>query len=304
MTRLISVAMTTCNGSRYVKEQLHSLYRQTLRPAEIVVCDDASDEETLKILRGEAALGKIRLHENPKRLGVLANFQQAVLHCQKGNDIAFCDQDDVWESEKLAQNQILLRAAEIQKPGPALSFSDLALTDEKGNVYADSFWKVLRIKPGEERLQSLLFGNFLTGCTLLMNPEMQTLFLEMPLTSVPMHDAWLGLIAFSFGSYAFSPQPLVRYRQHGENITAATNQTSSAKEKFQENLRQFRKNASYLKPQIDMARCFLKQYHDRLSPKHAQVLHDFVRLEKATWTSKKMLSLLARSYRFHPSLQP
>lgn len=219
MNRPVSIAIATCNGALYIRQQLESLYRQTLPPAEIVVCDDLSQDGTLEILREEATAGRIRLFENPERQGVIANFQRAASLCQPGNDLALCDQDDVWEPEKLAQNSALLRAAEVRKPGPALSFCDLALTDEAGAIFAPSFWKILRIRPEKERLQSLLFGNFLTGCTLLLNPEMRDLFLEMPAASVPMHDAWLGLIAFSFGSYAYSPQPLVRYRQHGRNVT-------------------------------------------------------------------------------------
>jgi glycosyltransferase involved in cell wall biosynthesis len=295
--------MATCNGIAYLPQQLASLQNQTLAPSQIVVCDDGSTDGTREWLQEQASKGAIRFYENPKRLGVVANFKKAVSLCPEDHDIALCDQDDIWLPDKLWQNQRMLRAAEIRKPGPALSFSDLMLVDASGTVYEPSFWNVLSIIPEKERLASLLFGNFITGCTLLLNPEMRQLFEAMPVTdAILMHDAWLGLIAFSFGHYAFSSQPLVQYRQHGQNVTAATNQRMALWTRVQQNRAQFRNNASYLNPEIRMAERFLQEYCHRLRPEHAQQLYDFCRLSEATWLSKKLLSLSTRSYRLRTAL--
>ena len=51
----VSVAMATCNGAAWVAAQLESLAAQTRRPAELVVCDDASDDATLDRVREFAA---------------------------------------------------------------------------------------------------------------------------------------------------------------------------------------------------------------------------------------------------------
>jgi cellulose synthase/poly-beta-1,6-N-acetylglucosamine synthase-like glycosyltransferase len=45
----ISIAMATFNGARYLGEQLSSLSSQTVKPLELVVCDDASTDETAAI---------------------------------------------------------------------------------------------------------------------------------------------------------------------------------------------------------------------------------------------------------------
>lgn len=48
---MISVAMTTYNGEKYVKEQLESILEQTKPVDEIVIMDDKSTDETVEIIK-------------------------------------------------------------------------------------------------------------------------------------------------------------------------------------------------------------------------------------------------------------
>lgn len=47
----ISVGMTTYNSSKYVKEQLDSIFLQTVLPDEIVISDDCSKDDTVNIIK-------------------------------------------------------------------------------------------------------------------------------------------------------------------------------------------------------------------------------------------------------------
>jgi glycosyltransferase involved in cell wall biosynthesis len=47
---MISIAMTTYNGERFLEEQLRSLTEQTTLPNELVVCYDGSTDRTPEIL--------------------------------------------------------------------------------------------------------------------------------------------------------------------------------------------------------------------------------------------------------------
>jgi glycosyltransferase involved in cell wall biosynthesis len=298
MGRPISVAITTYNGAAFIREQLQSVLAQNIRPAQIVVADDGSTDDTLAILREYRQQGQIELLEREGRpLGVLKNFQRAVAACCPEYDIALCDQDDVWLPQKLEKSSILLQAAELKKPGPAMSFSDLRLVDEELHTISASFWEVLRIDPSKERLPSLLFGNIVTGCTILMNPAMRSIMLAMPTQHVMMHDAWLGLVAFSFGAYEFSREPLVLYRQHGRNVTGATNTTQNWRQRLLKNKEQFSKSRTYLQRETQMALAFLKANQEYLSASDADLLYQFSRMAESTWLSKKILSLYSRSYR-------
>ncbi|MFL2724047.1 MAG: glycosyltransferase [Gammaproteobacteria bacterium] len=46
----ISIAMTTYNGSKYLNDQLKSFSQQDQAPDELIVCDDGSSDNTIKIL--------------------------------------------------------------------------------------------------------------------------------------------------------------------------------------------------------------------------------------------------------------
>src|ERR1700739_4682208 len=98
----ISVAMCTCNGARYLEEQLESIALQSRLPYELIVCDDQSTDDTLAILKrfqAEATFA-VKVVRNSQRLGSTRNFDQAI-GLARGELIALCDQDDRWGTQKL-----------------------------------------------------------------------------------------------------------------------------------------------------------------------------------------------------------
>jgi glycosyltransferase involved in cell wall biosynthesis len=294
----ISVAVATFNGAPYIASQLDSILAQDLPAEEIIVCDDLSTDETTNILRDYERRSLIKLYVNEQRLGIINNFKRAVSCCKQGNYIAFSDQDDIWLPEKLGENIASLRPIDDGKT-PALTFSDLTLVNDQLETIHPSFWRVLDINPDKEDISSLLFGNIVTGCTVMMNQEMRQLFCDMPDDPlVTMHDAWLGLIAYTWGRHAHVNKPLVRYRQHGRNATFATNRQDTLLTRVQRSIAQILNNDAYLTKEINQARTFRDTYASRISPEHLQVINDFIELGKRSFIRKKYSSILARRYRY------
>ena len=98
--------MCTYNGAAYLPEQLASLAAQTRPPDELVVNDDRSDDgRTLETIKQFARTSPFpvafQLIENSSaRNRILPEPSAAaaeILSC-------FCDQDDVWEPDKLAKS--------------------------------------------------------------------------------------------------------------------------------------------------------------------------------------------------------
>src|SRR5450755_2104857 len=92
----ISVAICTCNGEKFVVQQLESIIKQSHPVQEIVLCDDASTDSTPELVRtfAETSAIPIKLQINPSRLGVTKNFEQAISQCT-GDFIFLSDQDDL-----------------------------------------------------------------------------------------------------------------------------------------------------------------------------------------------------------------
>lgn len=98
----VSVAMVTYNGVDYIEKQLDSILGQTLLPIEIVISDNGSTDGTLKLLEQRAAKNKTIKLIHCKQKGINHNFSHALAACC-GDYIAFCDQDDIWQKNKLKQ---------------------------------------------------------------------------------------------------------------------------------------------------------------------------------------------------------
>ena len=100
----ISVAIATCNGARFLREQLDSIREQTHPVDQVILRDDASEDATVELIEGyleEYGLAPAwRLTENPRRLGYAENFKAAVEETD-GEYVFFCDQDDIWEPDRV-----------------------------------------------------------------------------------------------------------------------------------------------------------------------------------------------------------
>lgn len=283
----VTVAMTTCNGERYIARQIESILTQTHAPAGIIVCDDASTDGTAAILQEYQQKGVLQLYINEKRLGVVANFKKAVSLAPAGHYIALADQDDEWLPEKLEKTVNLLQAIDTGAT-PAMIYTDLILTDRKGAILNPSFQNELGHDRYIHSLETLLFGNIALGCTTLFNPAMRNYFGDIPLNKAYNHDTWITLIAFSFGHVAFLPEPTVRYRKHQDNITLGKHTKTSRVSRIFMHLQNLLGKGDYLKDQFILVRDFLVQYRSKLGDLQRETLEQFLQLENEQHMKKKI----------------
>ncbi|MCX7680010.1 MAG: glycosyltransferase family 2 protein [Spirochaetes bacterium] len=207
----VSIAMATYNGEKYLREQLDSLYNQTYKNIEVVVCDDCSHDGTAEILEEYRKRHGLQYYVNQKRVGFVKNFEYAISRCN-GDYIALCDQDDVWLPHKIER---LVEAIN----GHMLVCSDLYLINGKEEPITDSLFKYTKIKFfADNQFDYLVHSNFAIGCTMLFRKELKEYFLPFP-EGIPYHDWWIAVVAAIKGKIGFYREPLVLYRYHGNNST-------------------------------------------------------------------------------------
>jgi glycosyltransferase involved in cell wall biosynthesis len=222
---LISVALATFNGERWLREQLDSLANQTLLPYELVISDDNSYDRTLEVVEDFAANAPfpIRIVRNDNRLGFADNFISALRHCT-GEAVAFCDQDDVWLPSKLER----CAAALHSNPGVMLVHHDC----EEVDFEMRSFGIILRPRNSSDASQEPGFTVArisMLGCCMLLHrktvkalcsywPEAHLEYVRRTRSrGVLGHDLVALHVASALGSVHYLPEVLIQHRRHERN---------------------------------------------------------------------------------------
>lgn len=210
---MISVAMATCQGERWIGPQVSSILEQLGPRDELVVADARSTDRTLEIVR-DLAGDRARIVEGIRRGSPPATFEAALREC-RGDTLFLSDQDDVWLPGKVERC-----AAALSGPAP-LVLHDAKVVDAEGRVVAGSFFERRRIRAG---FWSNLWRPGYLGCALAFRRELLDRALPFP-AAVPMHDWWLGLLAERRGGVARVAEPLILHRRHGANANFDPNRS-------------------------------------------------------------------------------
>lgn len=208
---VISIALATFNGARYLEEQLDSIAAQTFSDFEVVVADDGSTDCTCEILKRRAAVDpRFRILTSAPAGGLQRNFER-VIAATTGEWIAPCDQDDVWATEKLAT---LLKA--VQSADAVMSYSDSRIVAADGcPVGTTAFESMTAIDGGGPLV--FAFGNCISGHAMLFHRRL--LEVALPFPEKPIYDWWIAAAATAIGRIVRVDIPLVDHRQHGANVT-------------------------------------------------------------------------------------
>jgi len=226
-TARIYILLGTYNGARFIGEQLRSIQAQTVSNWNLLVRDDGSQDGTLEVVADVARHDeRIRcVGDGHGRLGIVGNFGELmrIAHAEGADYIFFSDQDDVWVSNKIADQLTYLKEMESRhgQKIPVLVYSDLEVVSEQLERIHPSFmcYQGL-IHESHDPLRVLLTQNFVTGCATAINCPLLELAIPLP-ADVIMHDWWLALCAAACGRIGHLPNPTLRYRQHDSNQIGA-----------------------------------------------------------------------------------
>lgn len=259
---LISVVMAVYNGARYLPAQMESILCQNYDQLELIVVDDASTDESVFILKKYASKdNRIKIYQNAKNVGIVNNFLNALCY-SSGELICFADQDDVWRLDKLE----ILSSLLSRDPAAMLAYSDLEVCDEHLQRIHPSFWKISGIRPRSGRLREFaLFRNIMPGCSMMFRREIKNLVLEVLPQSSFIHDHLTFVLASSRGNVVYSPEPLVKYRQHLGNNIGAFYPSVADSSRFCE---QLNREVALLKPLLPMDVTCLEHFLSADAKKH------------------------------------
>lgn len=212
---MISIALATYNGAKFLREQLESILNQSVTDFEVVVCDDCSTDKTPQILQEYASRdSRFKVYQNAKNLGFKKNFEHILSLC-KGEFIAFCDQDDIWEPNHL---EILYKNI---GENDCIGANSLII-DEKGvsqNKTLLEYWPIHVMPKNEKELfQHELYSNVIQGTASLIRASLIKQALPIP-EDIKYHDYWFALVAGLNEKCKYISDVVLKYRRHSNNAS-------------------------------------------------------------------------------------
>ena len=203
---VVSVAMAVYNGAAYLPAQLESLASQSRLPDELLICEDGSSDDSLKVLEefSKTAPFTVKIIPNTHNKGYVATFSDALSHC-RGDLVFLCDQDDFWMPKKIEQ------VCEIAESNPKklLWMNNAELTD--GDLVPSGISTFEQMNRAGQNPQELVLG-----CCMAIRKELLNLCLPIP-SDYSAHDVWIHEFSELLHAKSLLPQILQYYRRHGGN---------------------------------------------------------------------------------------
>ncbi len=292
----IDIVLAAYNGEAFIEAQVESLLAQTHPHWRLLIRDDGSTDATPEIIRAlqRRYPEKIRIIEDDRgNLGFVGNFSCLLEHAT-ADYVAFCDQDDVWKAEKLAESLAEMRVLEARHGTalPLLVFTDTAVVDRSLKPVSDSAWHYQYVDPAFcGRLNRVLIQNVVTGCTVLINAALKERAIPIP-ASAFAHDWWIALVASAFGGVSYVDRAMVYYRQHDQHALGVRRfRLTTIPRLARDFLQEFAANRAEKLRRFAQGEAFLERFADLLTGEQRRLVGIFAAVPSR--------SLLMRAYCFY-----
>lgn len=209
----LTVLLSTYNGEKYLRQQLDSLLEQELLPSKILIRDDGSRDDTVRILEEYASAHPLIEYYCGSNLGPAKSFWELISKCEEADYYALCDQDDVWFRDKLAV--AVRRLEEEDNSIPLLYCSRYTLTDKDLNPINS---EVSGLYDFSDFPHALIYHTA-PGCTFVFNEaaRKQIMKYDVDKEYCLIHDAIIHKVVTMFGKMILDKDSHMYYRQHGDN---------------------------------------------------------------------------------------
>ena len=297
---MIKIIMCTYNGERYLGQQIQSILANTRTDWQLVISDDGSVDATYEIIEAyrKQYPNKISARKHEASNGAARHFLEMIRtikgEMQKDDLIMLCDQDDVWNQDKIERTDHVMQrlVAGNGNKTPLLVCSDVCITDSDLHVMEPSFAKANHYNIKNIGFAQLMMENKVQGCTIMINKALADMIERIP-GHMTMHDCWLGLVAAAFGKLEYINKPTMKYRQHAENVMGNINFWTDMRNKMH-NLEKQREIVMSTTVQIAE---FIEIYGDRLSEEHRKEATAFALLPQQNFLRRRYTIIKYRMWK-------
>lgn len=279
---IVRILLATYNGQEHIRAMVDSVLAQDYSNIQLVLSDDGSTDDSEKILAqyAEAFPAKVVHYKSGKHFGNAADhFMHLLAEFSDAPYIMFCDQDDVWHTDKVSKTLKKMLQTESGKGTPAMVHTDLRVVDGNLQEICPSFWQYSNLDGSRLAMNNLLVQNVVTGCTMMVNRSLAQLASRPTPDAIIMHDWWLALLASVCGETGCLSEATIDYRQHGNNTVGAKDVRSSQYLWHRLTRRSMRNS---LKENAKQAEALLQTYEDCLTKEQIITIKAFIKAQSSS----------------------
>jgi glycosyltransferase involved in cell wall biosynthesis len=219
MNPKVGILLNSYNGEKFIIEQLQSVFSQTYQNFDLLIYDDCSTDNTVKLAKKVVGNDpRVKFYQNKKNLGLLESFRRG-MKMVSGDYICLCDNDNYWLSTRLEKEVQFLN----DHPDCLMVCHDSFVSDQNLHVYCQSFtkslngkfWSISSFNVNDFSLENLLENNQVTGISMMFRSALQPSVALLP--DGDMHDSWTAKLTASQSYIGYINEPLIIYRQHQHN---------------------------------------------------------------------------------------
>lgn len=275
----IKILLSTYNGERFIEEQMESLLNQDNVLIDILVRDDGSSDNTINILDKYQKDKKLKYYSGDN-LKPARSFVDLVKKSDDCDWYAFCDQDDVWDHDKLYKAVEKLSALDTDQP--IVYYSNLRIVDKNLKFYR--FAKSNYQMPDSK--YSCFVENEATGCTMVFNRAAAKYIKNYEISYLSMHDSWMYMVGRIFGIVIYDDRATINYRQHEKNVIGASLRANILYKIKGQLVRYF---TSKEEPRYKNVISFYNCYYNCLSDHDKRVLSVFLNYKKNLYSRFRLI---------------
>jgi len=200
--------MPVYNGQKYLRVAIESILSQSYQDFELLIINDGSSDDSPEIINSYSD-SRIRVVTNGKNLGLIATLNEG-LDLASGEYIARMDCDDISLPDRLhVEMKFLARHPEIGFCG-----SWYERLRETGRDIVS-----MPVEDAENRFMLMFDNTFLHSSVILRKCllDEHSLRFDSGVPHAEDYDFWIRCSKYT--KMANIPEVLVRYRQHGENVS-------------------------------------------------------------------------------------
>lgn len=214
---LVSIIIPTYNRAELISETIQSILNQSYNNFELLIISDASTDKSDEVIMSfeDDRIIFIKMNKNSGRPAVPRNIG---IDRAKGEYIAFCDDDDLWETNKLE-----IQIGEMIEHDLDMTFTDIYIFYNDPTILKKQYKRRLALLFNLKIKKLLLFHNLISNATVVLRKSLVNkvgLLNEDPrLRAVEDYEYWIRCI-YSTNKFKFINKRLIKYRIHNHRISS------------------------------------------------------------------------------------